>query len=342
MRTVYTRLARLRQRMGLGWPVFISLGCLGFVFAAGTFGYWHFEGWTLTDSVYMVLITLSTIGYEEVHPLSPAGRWFTMAVIVAGIGSFALIIGYFSQTVADGQIFRNIRRRRVDKMLAGLSGHCIVCGYGRVGSVVARDLAGMGNEVVVLESDPAKRDQLAQAGFMFLLEDATSDANLERAGVKRAKSLVATLSKDVENMYVVLSARQMNPALYIVSRAEDESRGDKLRRAGANRVQLPHVDGGLRIAMLVQNPDATIFFEMSPDHRNRYLLQEIRLSPSSPAKGKSLAEYPLQEHQCVLLGMRKEDGSFLFHPAPDTPAVPGDVLFLVGKQEDLADLKRVL
>ena len=335
--------ARLRRRLGLGWPLFLSLSMLGAVFLCGTLGYWLIEdGWSLGDGFYMVLITLATIGYGEVHPLSEAGRWLTIALILVGLGNFAWIIGCYSQAVSDGKFFRALRRRRLDKTLAGLSGHCILCGYGRIGAVVAGDLKDDGMEVVVIETDPTKQEQLENAGYLYITGDATSDDVLGRVGVERARALVTTMADDAQNVYVVLSARHMNPNLYIVSRAGENAHVRKLECAGANQVFLPHVIGGLRMALAVRRPAAAFFIEMSQNHTADTLTEEMTLSPASPLAGTTLRGCGLRQNFNVsVLAVRRADGSCRFNPSPEFVMSAGDTLLLAGDSEHIHKLKEL-
>lgn len=328
----------------MGWPFFLAQGLLVTIFVSGTLGDWLIEdGWSLSDSFYLGLISPATIGYREVHPLSEAGRWFSVALIFWGLGNFARIIGCYSQAVTDGKIFRVLRRRRLDKTLAGLSNHCILCGYGRIGAVVGDDLKADGMEVVVIDPAPVHKDRLEDAGFLPIIGDATSDAVLGGMGVERAKAVVTTMADDAQNVYVALSARHMNSKLYIVSRAGESVDVSKLECAGANRIFLPHVIGGLRMAPAVRCPVAAFFIEMSQSHTCGTLKEERTLSSSSLSAHVTMRACGLRQNFNVsVLGGRRADGSCLFNPPAEFAMAVGDTLLLAGRNEDFHSARETL
>lgn len=331
------------NRLSARGQLYIALTGLVLVFVLGALGYHWVEGWPLSDGLYMVLITLATIGYGEVRPLSEAGRWFTMGLIVVGIGNFALIISYYTQALADGSLLRATRRRRLDRQLARLSGHCILCGYGRIGEVVADELALNNQELVIIESDEKRRPALERGGFLHVMGDATSDETLRRAGIERAACLVSTMASDAENVYVTLSARHMNGALRIVSSAGQNSGIDKLRKAGADEVLMPHVIGGSRLALAAFRPSAVAFIEKMKRQRGDCLLEEVRLAEGSPLTGKTGPHFgPIRSGDVQVVGVRRGEGPFVFAPAPDFVFAADDVLLVAGVPESLRDAVRFL
>lgn len=339
---LYIRILRTRQRMGIFWPVLINGAMLFVIFVFGSLGYKYIEGWSLFDGFYMVLITLSTIGFGEIHPMSDEGKILTSAVIISGVAYFALLIGYFVQLASEGRVFQMMRRRRVDKAIAALSGHCVLCGFGLVGRVVAAELAAEGVDVVVVETDAKKAEEIENAGYFLVHGDATCDSVMARVRLEKAKALVAAMSNDPANVYVVLSARAMNPDLYIVSRASDNRHISKLKTAGANRVILPHLIGGQSIAQAIQRPLVESFMRRS-NANDEVLLDEFLVSDKSPLAGKSLAEAALtKSHDVIILAIKNSDSAILQKTRADTVVQAGDVLLVAGSKQHLERLNDIM
>ena len=339
---LYLRMLRFRQRMGIFWPILLNGAVLLIIFVLGSLGYMFIEGWPLFDGFYMVLITLSTIGFGEVYPLDHAGKVLTACVIISGVVYFALLIGYFVQLASEGRVFQMMRRRRVDKAIAALSGHCVLCGFGLVGRVVAAELAADGVDVVVVETDDKKAEEIESAGYFLVLGDATSDNVMMRVCLNRAKALVASMSNDPANVYVVLSARAMNPDLYIVSRASDNRHISKLKTAGANRVILPHMIGGQSIAQAIQRPLVESFMHRS-NANDEVLLDEFLVSETSPLVGKSLAEAALTKtHDVIILAIKSQETPILQKTRADTVVQAGDVLLVAGSKTHLQGLNEMM
>lgn len=340
---LYLKVLRIRQRLGIFWPLIINGTVLFIIFVLGSLGYRYIEGWSYFDGFYMVLITLSTIGFGEIHPLSDQGKVLTSAVIISGVVYFALLIGYFVQLASEGRVFQMMRRRRVDKAIAALSGHCVLCGFGLVGRVVAAELAADGVDVVVVETDDKKAEEIESAGYFLVLGDATSDNVMMRVGLDRAKALVASMSNDPANVYVVLSARAMNPDLYIVSRASDNRHISKLETAGANRVILPHMIGGQSIAQAIQRPLVESFMRRSNNDNDEVLLDEFLVTERSPLVGKSLAEAALtRSHDVIILAIKSHDSPILQKTRAVTVVQAGDVLLVAGSKAHLEGLRELM
>lgn len=331
---------RLRQRMGIFWPILLNGVVLFVIFILGSFGYEYIEGWSFFDGFYMVLITLATIGFGEVHPLSESGKALTIGIIIVGLMYFALLVAYGVQLVSEGRVFQIMRRRRVDKTVAALSGHCILCGFGLLGRVVAAELAADGVDVVVVETDNTKAEEIEGAGYFLILGDATSDDIMMRTGLHRAKALVASMSNDPANVYVVLSARAMNPDLFIVSRASDSRHISKLRTAGANRVILPHMIGGQTIAQAIQRPLVESFMNRNSNTGDEVELDEVCVPESSSLVGKTLAEAALTKtHDVNIIAIKTHDNSVLQKTRADTVVRAGDVLLVAGAKANLQNMK---
>lgn len=329
--------------MGILWPILINGTMLGLVFVLGSLGYHYIEGWPFFDGFYMVLITLATIGYGEVFPLSYEGRWLTVIIILVGIIYFALLIGYLVQLASEGRVFQLMRRRKVDRTIAALEGHCVVCGYGLLGRVVAAELAADGVDVVVIENNDKKNEEIEATGFFLVTGDATADDVLTRVGIGKAKALVAAMNNDPSNVYVVLSARSMNPDLFIVSRASDSSHIGKLHRAGANRVVMPHLIGGQSIARAIQRPTVESFMHMHDAKHDEVHLDEVLVSGHSSLVGQSLAEAALSKSLDInVIALKTSDSQILRKTRAETIIAAGDTLLVAGAKAGLNKLREMM
>lgn len=343
-RRFLSRMLSWRVRLGSLWPLVLSQCTMFIVFITATWAYTYVEGWSYFDSFYMVVITLSTVGFQEVHPLSPQGRAITTVLILAGVGNFAFVLGSISQLVVEGRIYKYLGRRRVRKTIARMSGHCIICGFGRIGSVVARELMAEGMDLVVIENDPATIEMLEAEGIMHLSGDATSDDLLREAGIEQAKSLVASLSLDSANVYVVLSARQLNPGLTIIARAGGASHITKLKLAGADRVFLPHHLGGLRMAQSILRPNVTTFMELAHSRSNLNIqMEELTIGPDSELVGKTLMDSGIRPRfNLIIIGVKKPEGEISFNPESTYVLNVGDTLIAVGLAMNFQKFQEIL
>ena len=338
------RIIRLRNQLGVFWPLIVSqVTILGVVIIA-VYGYMELEGWSVFDAFYMVVITLSTVGFGEVQPLSSEGRILTSFLILAGVGNFAFILGAFSQLLVEGKFFNLIGRRRVLKTIGKMKDHCVVCGYGRIGSVVAQEVLAEGYDVVVIEHDPEAIGLLEEEGILHVVGDATSDEVLEKSGVANAKSLITALSEDAANVYVALSARQMNGGLHIVSRASTRERVSKLKQAGADSVILPNYIGGLRLAQSVLRPTVTSFMELA-NRRSTIDIQmeELTITASSSLVGKDFIQAELRpKFNLIVIAVKKNGEDMVFNPDGRTVLDAGDTIIAVGAQEQLKEFSKLL
>ncbi len=317
----------------------VALGMFGAIIVIGTIGYRLF-GFSWVDAVYQTVTTITTVGFREVEPFGTAEKWFTMAIIVTGVSTALYTLTLMVQVVVEGQFREFVGRRRMDKRIAGMRGHVIVCGWGRVGRAVANDLARNGRSIVVVDIDPAR---LVGAPYATIVGDVTLDATLRAAGVEHAQALVAALQADAENLFVTLSSRAMNPDLFIVARARaDESIG-KLSRAGADRVVNPQELGAARMASFVVQPNVAEFVDVVMHERSMdFRMQEVQITPGSRLAGVSLRAANLRQGAGVLvLAVRGDDGSFTTNPDPDLILHPGNVVIAVGTADALALLDKV-
>ncbi len=311
------------------------------VLLTGTIGYMVIEGWSFFDSLYMTIITLTTIGFQEVHPLTLKGRWFTLFLVFFGIGVIFYVINNGIKVILEGELQGVFERRRMEKRLKSLRDHYIVCGYGRMGRIICKEFRHYGLPYVVIEKEPQEID--ADDDTIFIYGDATRDENLLRAGIERARGLVSVLSTDAQNLFVVLSARGLNPKLTIVARAGDEGSEQKLLRAGADRVISPYHIGGLRIAHSILKPAVVDFIEFATRTGNIELqMEEIRVEKGSAIAGKTIHESGIgRELGVIIVAIKRSGGDMRFNPMHNTVIREGDTLIAIGEVGRLKKLEEL-
>ena len=311
------------------------------VMIVGTAGYMLIEGWSASDALFMTVITITTVGYDEVHTLSGAGRLFTIGLIFTGVGTFFYAATLFMSLLVGGELFERRRRRRLSRMLDDLHDHYIVCGFGRMGGIIAHEFARQGVAFVVIERDSERMHQAIERGYLAVEADASDEAVLRRVRVDRARGLVAAVSTDAENVYAVLSARLLRPDLFIVGRAETDDARAKLTRAGADRVISPYHLGGLQLAQTALRPAVVDFVELATSSANLDLnLEQVHIDARSPLSGRSLVDAELrQRYGVVVVGIRRANGRMDFNPEPDTSMHAGDDLVVLGRATSLRELE---
>lgn len=316
------------------------------VIAAGTAGYrwlWRDAGGTWLDALFMTVTTITTIGYGEVKPLDAAGRAFTMVIAFVGIGSLFYTFGVVMEFVVERRIADLPGRRRMARRIEALGAHVIVAGFGRVGRQAAEELHAADMPFVVVDPGEGAASGAAARGYLLLRGDATEDAVLERAGIHRARGLIVTTANDATNMYIVLSARVLNPALHIVSRAVDEASVAKLTRAGANRAISPYAIGGHRLAHLILSPTVVEFFETALRRGNEALnIEDVAVTGDSPIAGKALDELDLRQATGASILAILREGTPLVNPPGTLALQSGDQLLALGTREQLARLERLV
>jgi voltage-gated potassium channel len=313
------------------------------VFCVGIAFYMGYEEWNLASSFYMVVITLSTVGFMEVNHLSETGRIFTAFMIMGGVGGFVYIAGAFAQVLIDGRLQIMWGKHKMMKEIARLKGHFIICGYGRIGSIVVQEIVAEGYDVVVIEQDPELIDKMEQDGILCIDGDATSDEILMSAGLLHAKSLISALTSEAANVYVTLTARQLNPEITIVARAGHKSHISRLELAGADRVVLPHFIGGLRMAQNVLRPTVTNFLDLAVRGGIDLQMEELEVTPESELCDLDLIESKIRPRfNLIIIAIKKEDGEMVFNPGPKEVINANDTLLAVGKKTNLSELKEIL
>lgn len=303
----------------------------------GSFGYMLIEGWTFFDSFYMTVITISTTGFKELKPLSMPGMILTVVLIISGVLAIAYTGGRGVQLLVESQI---LRRRRMNKKLDAISDHYIICGFGRMGKQIAEHLLESELKFVVIENEPNNVKKLIEYNFLYVNADATDDDALIKAGVERAKGLVAVLATDAENVFTTLSARELNNEIFIVSRAIDEGTEGKLKKAGADRVVKPYELGGNRMVQLLLRPGVSDFIEgIARKKEVDISLEQILVRKGSKLVGQSLAESPIRsELNIIVIAIDKSGGKFVYNPQSSTKIEENDKLIAIGQIENLNKL----
>ncbi|MFN2453759.1 MAG: TrkA family potassium uptake protein [Pyrinomonadaceae bacterium] len=320
----------------------VALFALTVAIASGTLGFHLLEGWAFGDSLYMTVMTITTVGYGEVHPLSGAGRFFASLFMFAGVGTVAYALSGIVQTVVQSELVATFGERRRFREMNKLRDHFIICGAGRVGSHIIREIARSGVPFVVIEQDASKVAALIDGGANVLVRDATLEETLRDAGVERARGLVACLAEDADNVYIALTARDLNRALYIVARAAEEQAEAKLIRAGANRVVAPTLIGGHRMAQALLKPAVHDFIDSIAADDLDLSFEQVEVAPTSALVGHKLRFTVIRsELDVVIVSIRHTDGTTLFNPTGDAMIRGGDVLIAIGRAEAIARLKEL-
>jgi voltage-gated potassium channel len=310
---------------------------------AGSLGFMWLEGWDFFDSLYMTVTTLTTVGYGETHPLDRVGRIYNMVLILSGMGVLFYIVGSLARAVVEGEIQEALGRRKLIKHIKRLKNHYILCGFGRIGEIVARQLKDRGLSLVIVENDPALVTHLEASGYYFINADATREDILQDAGIERAKGLISTLPSDSDNVYVVLTARSLNPQLFILARGAEIGSEKKLLRAGADKVESPYQMGGQKMAQTIMRPTVVTFMELAMKEGVDWTMEEIAVGQDSPLLGVPLADSGIrQKLNLILVAIKRADGEMLFNPSHETLILAGDTLIALGLRKNLDALEAMI
>jgi voltage-gated potassium channel len=308
------------------------------VISGGTLGYMLVEGWNFSDSLYMTIITVTTTGYEEVHPLTAQGQIFTLILVVLSFATVIYIGSTGIQILIESKIFK---RLRMQKKIEELSNHYIVCGFGRMGSHICKELKQANVPFVVIDSNPDSIEKLEESGYLFDGADATRDSTLRSVGVEKAKGLVAVLSSDAENVFATLSAKYLNPNIFVVARAIEFDTESKLLKAGADRVVKPYELGGVRMAEILLRPGVMDFIDVvARDKKIDLEIEEITVREGSAMHKKTLSELPLRsELNIIIVAIQNEEKElFVYNPKSDTIVDEGNKLIAIGERANLTKL----
>lgn len=341
MNTKPNSLPQSQQKRDLWELLFVFLVFL-LLLAFGTAGYMVLEGWNAIDSLYMTVISVSTVGFGEIHPLSNSGRLFTIFIIFSGVGLFGIAFAKISQGFIHRQLNWLFQEGRMNEQISKLSGHTIVCGFGRLSRISSEELQKAGQPVVIIDRDSTRADAARTAGFLTLVGDASDDEVLLAAGVKQASRLLSLLPKASENLYVILTARELNDQIYIVSRAEEDADDKRLRRAGANRVISPYRIGGMKIAESLIRPYVSEFIDLASSSAELQL-EEIPVPANSPLSGMSLRDFGVRRKTNIIIAaIVSKDGQTKFNPSGDTVIEPGSTLIGLGMRSDIQQLEELV
>ncbi|MGB0175670.1 MAG: potassium channel family protein [Owenweeksia sp.] len=326
--------------------LYVTALILFILITVGVVGFIVIEGYNLSEAIYMTILTLSTVGFNEVHPLSAAGRAFTSILIISSFGTFAYGISVISRSILTGELGQYLKQYRLEKNIENINDHTIICGYGRNGRRAAKKLKAYGQKFVVIENNENIIDQyLRDQNVLYLRGDATVDEVLEAAGARTARCILATLSKDADNLYVVVTVRSINPDVRIISRASSESAERKLKTAGAHAVVMPEGVGGAHMATLVVSPHIVEFLDfISIEGSSRINLEEIEVSQlTDGVEGVKIKDLQLrQKTGCSIIGLRTPEGEYRINPGGDLSLTHNSKLFVLGNPEEIKTLYKIL
>ena len=331
-----------RNRPRTRFRIRYALMALAAAIVFGTLGFYFIEGWSLADSLYVTVQTLTTVGYGDIPPHTGKGRFFAVVVMLIGAGGVALAVSTIVQSVVQSELVATFGQRRRSRKMSKLRQHYIVCGSGRVGSHLVRDLVRTNQNFVVIEQDQQKAAEFTQRGVNVLVSDATLEETLRDARVEHARGLAACLPDDADNVYVVLIARDLNPKLHIVARAAEEQAEAKLLRAGANHVVAPTIIGGHRMAIALTKPAVSEFMDSITANELGLGFEQVEVDAASFLVGKELRSTTIRsELDIVIVSIRRQSGEMLFNPAGDSQIENGDILIAIGRADSLSELNKL-
>jgi voltage-gated potassium channel len=317
------------------------LGLLA-ITAFGTLGYMVVEDLSFLDALYMTVITVATVGYGEVRPLHPEGRIFTMVLIVTAASTAAYMFTQIAQALVESSLREVLSRRAMDKQIAALANHVILCGFGRLGHVVAEEVSRNGVPLLIVESDPAREPELRESGHPYLIGSAVSDEVLLRAGIARARAIVVGTGSDSDNVFITLSARELNPGLRIHARGESDTALRRLEQAGAHQVVSAYHMGGSRMANAILRPAVVDFLEIArPRYGEEVDLEEVRIAPGCALAGQSVRQLEQRVPRLRVVGLKRGDARIELVPDETTQVRSGDLLVAIGDRASLASIAQL-
>jgi voltage-gated potassium channel len=319
-------------------------GLLCITLLIGTTGFVLIEGYTWFEGFYMTLTTITTIGYQELRPLSHAGRIFNTFLILFGVSALFLSFGAMTQTIIELELQDLYNKRRKKRMIDRLQNHFIVCGFGRVGRNASYEMQRANAPFLVIDRSEQRVAKASSAGMLAVVADATRDDDLREAGVLRAKGLIAALPSDAENLFIILSAKTLNPQLTVVTRVSEEEAGEKLRRAGADTVFTPYAMAGRQLADALLRPHVVEFLDFAASNvGSRVTTEQICVAPKTAFTGKTLGQLSdLRNSGVIVLAIRKHGGQTIFNPPAESEIAAGDFLIVMGEQPGLRKLEQIL
>lgn len=305
--------------------------------------YRYLEGWTFVESFYTTITTLSTIGYGDFVPRTKAGQLFTAVMTVFGVGTMLYTIGLLAETLFEGRLRMFLGRGRMEKKIEKLNNHYIICGCGRIGYLICKELRDEKVDFVVIDNNPDVIQKIEEEGFVCYQGDSTHDKTLITVGIKRAKGIVCALSTDAQNLYVILTAKELNPNLYILSRSEEEQSEHRLLRAGADRVMSPYTLGGMRMAMAIMRPAMLDFIELTTRRQSLELrMEELSVCDGSSIVGKTLEASGIRhKFGLIIVAVKKDSGKMIFNPSATYIIETGDKLIALGEDENVTQFSKI-
>jgi voltage-gated potassium channel len=313
--------------------VFIILGSLGYMWV---------EEWDFFDSLWMTVITLTTVGYSEVRPLTYVGRVYSMALMLFGIGILFYIVTGLAKIIVEGEIRDALGKRKLQRHIQKLHHHYIICGFGRIGEIIARQLRERHIPFVVIENKTESVEGLEELGYDVLVGDATKEEVLLEAGIERAKGLITVVSSDANNVFITLTARSLNPHIFILARAAEPGSEQKLLRAGADRVESPYELGGRKMAQSILRPNVVTFLELAMKEDVDLSMEEIPVATSSSLVGMALKDSGIrQKLNTIIVSIKRANGDMIFNPSPGTQIEAGDTLIALGVRQSLETLEQM-
>ena len=322
----------------------INISLLLLVLAFGTVSYQHIEHMPIFEAFYMTIITISTVGFKEVIDLSPQGRVVTIVVIIAGVTIGAHTVAMMMRMFVEGELKKSFGRIKMEKHIAKLRNHYIICGFGRIGGLICKELYANNIPFVVIENDPQVVEQLEEENYLYFPLDSTSEETLIKAGIMDAKGLVTAVTNDADNVFIILTAKGLRPDIFVLSRSSDVKNEGKLIRAGASRVVSPYLIGGRRMAQMLIKPTVTDFIDIAMMNNNLDLvMEEAKIRSESNLVGKNLIESSLrQDYGVIIVAIKKKVGGMIFNPIPTEKFEAEDIIVVLGKREDMAKMNQIL
>lgn len=298
----------------------------------------------ISDAIFMTAITVSTVGFGEVKPLSDTGRAITIFIIVFGITISGYTVGTFIRMLVEGEISARFGRKKVQKKITSLKNHYIVCGYGRIGKLIAKELRRNNEKLIVLENNTDKISELENLSIPYLLLDATDENTLLKAGIMKAKGLVTAVMTDADNVFITLTAKMLRPDIYVMARASDAKNEKKLASAGADKVVSPYLIGGQRMAQMLTRPTVIDFIDIATmDDKLGLRMEEARVSAKSRYLGQTLVGSNLRkDYGVIIVLIKKSNGEMKFNPQPDEILEANDVIVMLGKRDDLEKINALI
>ena len=315
------------------------------VVGLGTAGYMILERWDFLDSLYMTVITISTVGFTEVNPVSNHGRILTMTILISGLGVLAYVVGTLTRTLVEGQLLEVMGRKKLERQIQKLKDHYIICGYGRVGRIICEEIKkSKPTPLVVIDKDSTLTPTIDEHGYPYFLGDATEEQCLLKAGILAAKGLATVLDSEADNVYITLTAKGLNPDLFVLARAGRRGSEKKLERAGADRVVSPHHIGGFRMAQALIRPTVTEFIDFATHDPDIGMnMEEIPVRANSQFSDITLVDSGIrQQFDLIIVAIKKATGEMLFNPASHTRIQIGDTLIALGQRSNLIKLEELL